>query len=526
MGAVYLAEMEALGGKKVAVKEMELKGFSREELAQAVQQFNKEASFLANLDHPNLVPVTDFFIEGEKHYLVMAYVKGETLQQRLKRYGRPFGWEQVKEWAEPLVEVLSYLHNQNPPILFRDLKPSNIMLEESGRLRLIDFGIARTAQAGDRTSTFLQGTGTSGFSPIEQYGGGQSTDQRSDIYALGATLYYLLTGKIPPDAVARISQGKELIPPSQLQPALPKELDALLEKSLAVKQHDRHASMAEFRNQMQAITLDTEGATEDFGVLPAVGSTANTVPREAEPSAGPASIKIEMFPTAPASAKRTHSYTPWFVGFGSLALAGLTIAGVVGKFIVTGPATAATDPTPSPTSAITRAVDNEGEETPQPTTKTAEETKPEKTISAKKPPSNPQPYQYIQPLARPTKTPSAQPVATSSTASSPPTATATTSKKPSMGGAAYPKSNYPTARKPEKSAPKQQVVQTQPVASQQRPAQQAPAPPDYRQPPPPPPGAPFPPPPHPGMHTPPRHPGGGPHGDQPNNDPLNYNGGR
>ena len=127
MGAVYLAEMEALGGKKVAVKEMELKGFSREELAQAVQQFNKEASFLANLDHPNLVPVTDFFIEGEKHYLVMAYVKGETLQQRLKRYGRPFNWEQVKEWAEPLVEVLHYLHTQNPPILFRDLKPSNIL---------------------------------------------------------------------------------------------------------------------------------------------------------------------------------------------------------------------------------------------------------------------------------------------------------------------------------------------------------------------------------------------------------------
>jgi serine/threonine protein kinase len=93
---------------------------------------------------------------------------------------------------------LHYLHTQNPPILFRDLKPSNIMIEESGRLRLIDFGIARTALAGDKTSTFLQGTGTSGFSPIEQYGGVQSTDQRSDIYALGATLYYLLTGKIPP----------------------------------------------------------------------------------------------------------------------------------------------------------------------------------------------------------------------------------------------------------------------------------------------------------------------------------------
>lgn len=529
MGAVYLAEMEALGGKKVAVKEMELKGFSREELAQAVQQFNKEASFLANLDHPNLVPVTDFFIEGEKHYLVMAYVKGETLQQRLKRFGRPFNWEQVKEWAEPLVEVLNYLHTQNPPILFRDLKPSNIMIEESGRLRLIDFGIARTAQAGDRTSTFLQGTGTSGFSPIEQYGGGQSTDQRSDIYALGATLYYLLTGKIPPDAVARISQGKELIPPSQIQPALPKEVDALLGKSLAVKQHDRQSSMAEFRSQMQAIRvpLDTEGATEDFGVLPAVGGTTNTVPQQAEPSSGPASIKIEMFPTAPPSAKQTYSYTPWFVGFASLALAGLTIAGVVGKSIMGGPATAATDPTPSPTSAITRVVDRDDDDKPKPPVQTAEETKPEKTISAKKPPSNPQPYQYIKPLAKPTQKPAAQPVATSSTASARPAPqAATTSKKPSMGGAAYPKSSYPTAQKTEKPAPQQQqMMVTQPVATQPRPAQQPP-PPVYHQPPPPPPGAPYPPPHHPGMHPPPHPPGGGPHGGRPSSDPLNYNGGR
>ena len=524
MGAVYLAEMEALGGKKIAVKEMELKGFSREELAQAVQQFNKEASFLANLDHPNLVPVTDFFIEGEKHYLVMAYVKGETLQQRLKRFGRPFGWEQVKVWAEPLVEVLHYLHTQNPPILFRDLKPSNIMIEESGRLRLIDFGIARTAQAGDRTSTFLQGTGTSGFSPIEQYGGGQSTDQRSDIYALGATLYYLLTGKIPPDAVARISQGKELIPPSQLQQGLPKELDDLLIKSLSVKQHDRQGSMAEFRSQMQAIRapLDTEGATEDFGALPAIGATTNTVPREPVSNSGPASIKIEMFPTAPPATKQTHSYTPWLVGFGSLALAGITIAGVVGKFIMADPAaTAAANPTASPTSAITRVVEHDGE-MPEPEAnpkKTAEETKPEKTISTKKPPANPQPYQYIEPLAKPTPKPSTQSVATSGTTKRPPAAN--TSKKPSMGGAAYPKSSYPTAQKKEpKPAPQQQqVVVSQPAAAVQPP----PPPPPRHQPPPPPPGAPYPPPHHP--YPPPRRGPGGPDG-QPNSDPLNYNGGR
>ncbi|MCA9780780.1 MAG: hypothetical protein KC800_28865, partial [Candidatus Eremiobacteraeota bacterium] len=313
---------------------------------------------------------------------------------------------------------------------------------------------------------------------------------------------------------------------SQLQQGLPKELDDLLIQSLSVKQHDRQGSMAEFRSQMQAIRvpLDTEGATEDFGALPAIGATTNTVPREPVSNSGPASIKIEMFPTAPPATKQTHSYTPWLVGFGSLALAGITIAGVVGKFIMADPATAAANPTASPTSAITRAVEHDGE-MPKPEAKpkkTAEETKPDKTMSTKKPPSNPQPYQYIQPLAKPTQKPATQSVATSTTTKSP--AATTTTKKPSMGGTAYPKSSYPTAQKKEpEPAQQQQVVITRPAAAAQRPAQQqAPPPPPMHQPPPPPPGAPYPPPHHP--YPPPGGPGGP--GGQPNSDPLNYNGGR
>jgi serine/threonine protein kinase len=513
MGAVYLAHMEALGGKKVAVKEMELKGFSTQELAQAVKQFNKEASFLANLDHPNLVPVTDFFIEGDKHYLVMSYVKGETLQQRLKKYGRPFTWDQVKVWAEPLVEVLHYLHTQNPPILFRDLKPSNIMLEESGRLRLIDFGIARTDQAGDRTSTFLQGTGTSGFSPIEQYGGGQSTDQRSDIYALGATLYYLMTGKIPPDAVARISQGKQLIPPSQINPALPKALDPLLLKSMGLKQHDRHNSMAEFRNEMRAIVspLDTEGATEDFAaVIPAIGETTRTAPKEsgAMAAAGSSkSIKIEMFPTAPAASKPTHQYTPWLVGLGSLALASLTIIGVIGKFVMADPVDPATAKTPnSNQTVLSRSVDEDAD-VPRPVVKSgskAEETKPSETLKSTKPPSDRQPYQYIKPLER--KPAQKQPVVEKPVAKVSKPATRPTvkkpAKKPSVGGSKYPTATnkYPKASTSKPAS----TTKTEPEVAQKppprRPAQRQP---EFRVPPPPPQGG-WQPPPH-----PPGAPGGG-----------------
>ena len=275
MGAVYLAHQEALS-KRVAIKEMELRGLSESELRAAVKQFQSEATFLANLDHPNLVQVTDFFVEEDKHYLVMAYVSGQTLQQKLRVRGKPFSLQQVLEYARPLCDVLTYLHSQNPPILFRDLKPSNIMVEDSGRLKLIDFGIARTSSDGERTSTFLKGTGTSGFSPIEQYGGHQSTDHRSDIYSLGATIYQLVTGQVPPDAVSRISQGAQVQNPSELFPELSTALDAVLIKSLAMNKQERHQSVAEFARALEAAGRGQgdDSETEDLRPLAMVSSRA------------------------------------------------------------------------------------------------------------------------------------------------------------------------------------------------------------------------------------------------------------
>ncbi len=312
MGAVYLAQQPALG-KKVAIKEMELRGFNKRELAAAVKQFQSEATFLANLEHPNLVPVTDFFVEDDKHYLVMAYIDGQTLQQKLRANGAPFSWTQVLAWARPLCGVLSYLHGQNPPILFRDLKPSNVMIEEDGRLRLIDFGIARIGQEGERTSTFLQGTGTSGFSPLEQYGGGQSTDQRSDIYALAATLYQLLTGTVPPDAVSRASQGVELVGPSQKVPELPRALDAVLLKAMAQKKTDRHATVADFAAALDRVeaAAGEDAPTEDLGPVPpgTLGSAPATRP-----------ITVEMVPRQPESTP-----TAALLGIGAVAALSLLV---------------------------------------------------------------------------------------------------------------------------------------------------------------------------------------------------------
>lgn len=289
MGAVYLAHLESLGNKPVAVKEMELVVADARTAEQAARQFQREATFLAHLEHPNLVRVTDFFQENGKHYLVMEYVKGETLQARLERLQRPFDWTELKGYALSLVEVLNYLHNQDPPILFRDLKPANIMLEENGRMKLIDFGIARTAQPGTETSTFLKGTGTNGFSPVEQYGMGETTDERSDIYALGATIYYLATGRIPPEAIIRVSNGKELATPSSLNPALPIELDAFLERCLQLRQDDRFSSMAEVREALEPIPAGRQDASAAAAHQPTMSI--------ASPSERPAAITVEMFPS-------------------------------------------------------------------------------------------------------------------------------------------------------------------------------------------------------------------------------------
>ena len=268
MGAVYLAEAEALGGKKVAVKEMIPWGLPPGELDQAVAQFKKEAAFLAGLEHPNVVRVADFFVEEGKHYLVMDYIQGETLQEKMASRGRPFHWYELETWVQSLMDVLEYLHSQDPPIIFRDLKPSNIMVSVDGRLNLIDFGIARSACQGEKTTTFLQGTGTRGFSPIEQYGNQQSTDQRSDIYALGATLYYLLTATLPPDAVQRVSRRTEIVPLSERNPDIPGRLDDIVEKAMGLAAEDRYQSIAEFRNALNGSGRRRESSKSEVQVAP------------------------------------------------------------------------------------------------------------------------------------------------------------------------------------------------------------------------------------------------------------------
>jgi hypothetical protein len=199
MGLVYLATTLA-GGDPVAIKELRSEEPDGRLPAGAVRQFQGEAEILRRLDHPNLPRVYDFVEEDDAWYLVMEYIDGCTLADVLIHEG-VLDESRVLEWARQLCEVLGYLHGRRPPVIFRDLKPGNVMLEEGERIRLIDFGIAKFYECGPGvgTHTTVRGLLSPGFAAPEQYGGG--TDARSDIYSLGATLYCVLTRELPPDAV-------------------------------------------------------------------------------------------------------------------------------------------------------------------------------------------------------------------------------------------------------------------------------------------------------------------------------------
>jgi serine/threonine-protein kinase len=214
--------------------------------AQAITEFRREAALLARLSHPNLPRVIDRFEEDGKQFLVMEYVEGQTLRQALAARGGRAEVPEVRDWAEQLCAVLSYLHAQTPPIIYRDLKPSNVMLRPDGRLALIDFGIARFYKPGQASDTAIYGT--LGYAAPEQYGEGQ-TDQRSDVYALGVLLYHALTGYDVTGSPFRLPHI------SRLQPEVPPRLASLITRATAMEPSDRFASVTDLAAELRRAFL-------------------------------------------------------------------------------------------------------------------------------------------------------------------------------------------------------------------------------------------------------------------------------
>jgi serine/threonine protein kinase len=223
MGSIYLADDLRLEGRLCALKEVEHdRTLPLDLLKEAREQFLREATVLARLDHQNLPKVSDFFSLGGRDYLVMDFVPGKdlrTLMTEAKQKNKFLAEVDVLNWASQLADALTYLHNQKPAILHRDIKPGNLKLTPSGLLKLVDFGLVKILASDELTITIVQGRGTAIYTPLEQYGGDTGhTDVRSDIYAFGATLYHLLTNQAPVEAREQFLDPEILVPPRQLNP--------------------------------------------------------------------------------------------------------------------------------------------------------------------------------------------------------------------------------------------------------------------------------------------------------------------
>jgi len=270
MGSVYRAEDLRLPGRICAVKVLPQDPQATEEMHdQAHRQFLKEASILARLDHPNLPKVSDFFTEEDSDYLVMDYVPGRDLQQILEESraaGRPLDEVTVLAWTEQIIDALDYLHRQDPPVLHRDIKPSNIKLTPDHRIKLVDFGLVKVQSPEDaRTITVVQGKGTIMYTPLEQYGGeGGHTDARTDIYALGATLYTLLTDFPPPHAKARFLNPSVLKSPREVNPKLSRQVSNAIMWAIEMHPDDRPSSTREFQEALQGKVKRPPSANGDY----------------------------------------------------------------------------------------------------------------------------------------------------------------------------------------------------------------------------------------------------------------------
>lgn len=223
--------------------------------AQAQEQFHREASILARLDHPNLPKVSDYFSDSDHDFLVMDFVPGRDLKEIMDEAhaaGRFLEERDVLNWAAQLCDSLYYLHTQETPVVHRDIKPANIKLTPDGRIKLVDFGLVKLLAPGDdRTITVLQGRGTAAYTPLEQYGGDVGhTNVRSDIYSFGATLYHLLTNQAPADAKQLFLHPEELAAPSELNPRISERAEQAILHAMKIHPANRPASIAEFKKEL------------------------------------------------------------------------------------------------------------------------------------------------------------------------------------------------------------------------------------------------------------------------------------
>ena len=254
MGAVYLAKDRNLGDAPRAVKEMVEAHLDPGQHEKAIGDFKRESLLLTSLEHPSIPTIYDYFYDDTlaRFYLVMKFISGGDLASRLRSApGGRIDEKTVADWGMQAADVLEYLHSRPKPIIYRDLKPANLMIDgNSGRVMLIDFGIARWVKQEEKGVTAV---GTMGYAPPELFGG--RVEPRSDVYSLGATLFHLLTGSDPQDNPLLIFDFQKNPRPRQLAPSLSSEMEHILMRSVEYKPEDRFASAGAMRDAL-AIHLE------------------------------------------------------------------------------------------------------------------------------------------------------------------------------------------------------------------------------------------------------------------------------
>ncbi len=419
MAAVYRAIDENLG-VDVALKE---NLFTTEEYA---RQFRREAVILANLRHPNLPRVTDHFvIEDQGQYLVMDYIEGEDLRQRLERVGVLPDEEGIIIGAA-LCDALTYLHTRNPQVLHRDVKPGNVKIAPDGQIYLVDFGLAKVVSGRQATTTGARAM-TPGYSPPEQYGTAR-TDHRSDIYSLGATLYSALCNVIPEDGLARAMDQTTLTPLTKRNPKVSRRLATVIEKAMAVRPDDRYQTADDFKADLMASRSTTRRKLPIDQIVeppPPYVIEANRRPVQAVVEHGglddellsfPISTPLKDMPFQPPARRSVFNPIPWLVGILALTilassfLLNPSVAAAARNLLQSAGLPIATRPfTPQPThqDAVNDGdVDNVGTQlvkfspTPSATSAPTDTPQPSPTLSPTKTPS---------PTLRPTNTPTPLP---------------------------------------------------------------------------------------------------------------------
>ncbi len=284
MGAVYQATDKKFGST-VALKQMIVTG------EPLVAAFEREAILLNGLRHAALPVVFDHFAEADGQFLVMQFIPGKDLAELLTEQGGPFPLAQVAKWADQLLDALEYLHGRTPPIIHRDIKPQNVKLTPEDSIVLLDFGLAK----GDLSGDAVQQRSLVGFTPVfaslEQMRG-LSTDPRSDLYSAAATIYCLLTGRPPVDALARadaLLAGKPDPLPlaSDVNPQVPRAVAEIVRQAMTVSRDERLASAREMRRQLRAAFKAVRAVTDELDgtvVQPGAPSQPVVPPLSAAPS--------------------------------------------------------------------------------------------------------------------------------------------------------------------------------------------------------------------------------------------------